>query len=123
MTGPGESKLENRLKSAAGAGNGSFDRVLKNAMTKHAPETRQEKKLWDTCIEMESLFVGKMLKEMRNSVPKNEWLHGGFAEDIFQDMLYDEYAMKLSKNSKLGIGSLLYDELSKKIFDTEHKAE
>ena len=73
-----------------------------------------DKKLMETCVEMESIFVAKMFKEMRKSVHKSEWLHGGFAEDIFEDMLYDEYSLNVSKNSKLGLASMLYDELSRK---------
>ncbi len=74
-----------------------------------------DKKLMDACTEMESLFVAKMLKEMRNTVHKTGWINGGFAEEIFQDMLYDEYALSLSKNSSLGLSKMLYDELKRKL--------
>ena len=63
---------------------------------------------------MESIFVARMLKEMRNSVPKGEFLHGGFAEEVFEDMLYDQYALSLSKTSNLGLAKTLYDELSRR---------
>jgi flagellar protein FlgJ len=84
-----------------------------NASKKNGEKRVQDKKLMDTCVEMESLFVAKMFKEMRKTVQKNEWLHGGFAEEVFEDMLYDEYALNLSKNTKLGIAGMLYKELSK----------
>ncbi|MFH0976340.1 MAG: rod-binding protein [Spirochaetota bacterium] len=71
-------------------------------------------KLMNVCIEMESIFVGKMLKEMRNSLPKEKLIDGGFAEKIFEDMLYDEYALNLSKTSNLGIAKMLYNDLSRK---------
>ncbi|HPI13490.1 MAG TPA: rod-binding protein, partial [Spirochaetota bacterium] len=48
----------------------------------------------------------------RKTVHKGEMLHGGFAEEIFEDMLYDEYALSLSKNSSIGIAGMLYDQLS-----------
>ena len=41
---------------------------------------------------------------------------GGFAEEIFEDMLYDEYALNLPKNAGLGIGKMLYEELSRNRF-------
>lgn len=81
------------------------------------PATRvkeKDKKLMHVCIEMESLFVARMLREMRNTVHKNALLHGGFAEEVFEDMLYDEYALRLSKTSNLGLAKMLYEELSKK---------
>ncbi len=75
---------------------------------------RNDPKLWATCEEMESIFMGKMLKEMRKTVHKGELFHGGRPEEIFEDMLYDEYALNVSKNTNVGIASMLYDQLSRK---------
>ena len=107
----GESKLK-RLESS-----GKFDNAVSDAINsgKKNVMNKQQKKLWDTCIEAESLFVGKMLKEMRKTVDKGEWLHGGYAEEIFEDMLYDEYSLQVSKNSNFGMAKLLYNELSRRI--------
>jgi flagellar protein FlgJ len=85
--------------------------------TSEKPDKRvkvKDEKLMNVCIEMESLFVARMLKEMRNTVHKNALLHGGFAEEVFEDMLYDEYALRLSKTSNLGLAKMLYEELSKR---------
>jgi Rod binding domain-containing protein len=94
----------------------SFSEQLSSAVkaSKSGGSNRvQDKKLMDTCVEMESLFVAKMFKEMRKTVHKGDWLNGGFAEEVFEDMLYDEHALNLSKNTKLGIAGMLYKELSK----------
>jgi hypothetical protein len=103
-------------------GGTSFHETLTDALRAGGPAStgktkheKLEKRLWDTCIEMESLLVGKMLKEMRKTVPKTGWMNGGFAEEIFEDMLYDEYAMSLSRNSNLGMAKMLYDELRRKL--------
>jgi Rod binding domain-containing protein len=71
-----------------------------------------DKKLMDVCYQMESIFVGKMLREMRNTIPEEKLIDGGFAEKIFDDMLYDEYALTLSKTSNLGLAKMLYNDLS-----------
>jgi Rod binding domain-containing protein len=72
-----------------------------------------DRRLWEACMEMESIFVGRMLKEMRNTLdPESRLIHGGQAEEIFTDMLYDQYALTLSKTSNLGIARLMYRELS-----------
>ncbi len=73
-----------------------------------------DKKLMDVCVEMESIFVSRMLKEMRNTLPEEKLINGGFAEKIFEDMLYDQYALSLSKTSNLGLATMLYKELSGK---------
>jgi Rod binding domain-containing protein len=108
---PGESSL-NKMNSKL-----DFKSELKLSIDKIQPGAmdRQHKKLWDACVEAESLFIGKMLKEMRKTVPKNEWLHGGQAEEIFEDMLYDEYALNMSKNYNFGMAKLLYDEMSRRL--------
>lgn len=92
-----------------------FGRLLDDAIKMREDGKKIDKKLMDACIDMESIFVSKMLKEMRNSVHKSEWLHGGFAEEVFEDMLYDEYAKDISKNSNLGMAAMLYRELSQKL--------
>ena len=114
--------VSNRVKSAEQTLNrfnsdDRFETELKKAVDKYDPlkMDKTHQKLWDACVEVESLFVAKMLKEMRKTVPKNEWLHGGHAEEIFEDMLYDEYSLNMSKNYNFGMARLLYDEMSKKI--------
>ncbi len=73
----------------------------------------RDRRLWNACLEMESIFVGRMLKEMRNTLePESRLIHGGQAEEIFTDMLYDQYALTLSRTSNLGIARLMYRELS-----------
>jgi flagellar protein FlgJ len=47
------------------------------------------KKLFDASVEFESMFVKLMLNQMRKTVEKQNMIHGGYAEDIFEDMLYD----------------------------------
>jgi flagellar protein FlgJ len=101
-------------------GGKSFNKVLSGTL--HAGNAaasggrdKQDKRLWDVCVEMESILVGKMLKEMRKSVHKSGLMDGGFAEEIFEDMLYDEYAMNLSRNSNLGMAKMLYNELNRKV--------
>lgn len=73
-----------------------------------------DKKLMNLCIQMESIFVAKMLKEMRNTIHKSNLYHGGFAEEIFEDMLYDEYSHQVSKSANLGIAKMIYEEISRK---------
>jgi flagellar protein FlgJ len=118
---------ENKLRDAERKGE-SFGAILKERMDRAedgSPDAREaasykrkkveDKKLMDVCIQMESLFVSKMLKEMRSTVHKGDFINGGFAEEIFEDMLYDEYALSISKNSKLGLAKMIYDDLSRKM--------
>ncbi|MBN2353982.1 MAG: rod-binding protein [Spirochaetales bacterium] len=69
-------------------------------------------KLYDECVEFESLFIKQMLNAMKKSVEKSEFLHGGMAEDIFEDMLYDQYSLMMAKNSSFGLADMVYRQLN-----------
>jgi peptidoglycan hydrolase FlgJ len=75
-------------------------------------EVKKDEKLYKVCVEFESLFIKQMLDAMRKSVEKSDFLHGGMAEDIFEDMLYDEYSMLMAKNSGFGLSDMVYRQLS-----------
>ena len=73
------------------------------------------KKLFSACGEFESMFVKMMLKEMKNTVGKTKLIHGGYAEEIFEDFLYDEYSKKVSQNESFGLAEDMYKTLSKSL--------
>lgn len=112
-------RVPKHLESSNESNGMSFRETLREQMSigesAQNKTSKNDRRLWDACIEMESIFVGKMLKEMRKTVPKTGWIDGGFAEEIFEDMLYDEYAMSMSRNSNLGMAKMLYDQLSRKL--------
>ena len=69
--------------------------------------------LYAQCQEFESLFVQMMLKEMRATVDKSGLIDGGQAEDIFSDMLYDEYSKSMTRAAGFGLADAVYVELSR----------
>ena len=69
-------------------------------------------RLEDACKDFQALFVKQMLDSMRKTVNKQGLLNGGRAEEIFEDMLYDKYAEKISENAGLGLDKMLYQQLS-----------
>ncbi|MBN2874465.1 MAG: rod-binding protein [Spirochaetales bacterium] len=70
-------------------------------------------KLYEQCQEFESIFVNMMLKEMRATVDKSGLIDGGQAEEIFSDMLYDEYAKDMTASAGFGLADAVYLELSR----------
>ena len=70
-----------------------------------------DKKLKKACSEFEAIFIKQMLDSMRKTVSKSGLINGGMAEDIFEDMLYDKYAEKMSKTGNFGIKDILYKQL------------
>ncbi len=68
-------------------------------------------KLYKVCQDFESIFIKQMLNVMRKTVHKTGLMDGGMAEEIFEDMLYDDYALKMAQSSQFGISDMLYKEL------------
>ncbi len=64
---------------------------------------------------MEALFVDMMFKEMRKNINKFRLIPKNPAEDIFEDMKYKEYALKIAKSNQLGLAKNIYNQLSKYI--------
>ncbi|MCK5674936.1 MAG: rod-binding protein [Spirochaetales bacterium] len=81
----------------------SMERELKNS---------NDEKVKQACSDFEAIFIKQMLDSMRKTVDKTSLLGGGMAEDIFEDMIYDEYAKKMSKTGDFGIKDMLYKQLS-----------
>lgn len=74
---------------------------------------RNNKKLMEVCKDFESIFVNQVFKAMRSTVNnKNNILHGGYAEEVFSDMLYENYSKLVSQKSDFGFGKMLYDHLT-----------
>ena len=70
--------------------------------------------LLNACQEFESLFVKQMLKAMNQTLAKDGMLDGGFAERVYEDMLLDEYSLKIAQTARLGIADMLYRQLSER---------
>jgi peptidoglycan hydrolase FlgJ len=74
----------------------------------------KKSKLFEQCEEFEAIFVKMMLKEMRSTVDKSDSLiSGGWAEDIYSDMLDDEYSKSMAKKAGFGLADQLYKQLAK----------
>ncbi|MCC6274433.1 MAG: rod-binding protein [Leptospiraceae bacterium] len=100
-------KIEGKIPSSA--------IKLPNNIKEEISTDPYRKRLYDASVEFESIFVKMMLKEMKKSVEKTNLIHGGYAEEIFEDMLYDEYAKNISKNESLGLAEEIYSTLSKNL--------
>ena len=83
-----------------------FDVSSLKGKTDDADELRQAAKAF------ESVFMSQLLKQMRSTVHKEEMFHGGAGEDIFSEMLDEEFAEMMSVRGT-GIADMLYRQLSR----------
>lgn len=95
----------------------NFGQLLKEKLNKDGTINtnklnKKEEKLFNACVEMESLLWKQVLNTMKKTINKYKLLDGGQAEEIFSDFLYDEYAMLIAKNYKSRIADELFLKLS-----------
>lgn len=67
-------------------------------------------KLYEKSLELESYFVKMLLSSMRKTVQKADG-HQDYAQSMYEDMLYDEYATTMTKNAHFGLADEIYMQL------------
>lgn len=72
----------------------------------------REKRLYQTCSDMESLLWKQVLNSMKKTIHKNKMIDGGQGEEIFRDFLYDEYSTMMSKHAGTGIADTMFKQLN-----------
>jgi flagellar protein FlgJ len=72
--------------------------------------------LYKASQDFEALFIKQMLDAMRRTVHKeDDLLGGGLGQDVYEDMLYDEYAKKMAATAQFGLADMIYTQLSSKL--------
>jgi len=83
------------------------------AMVSKAPSIDKTDKLYELCMELETFLIKNLIKSMRSTVQKTGLIDAGFAGEVYEDMLYDEYAKAFAKNANLGFAEMAYRDLAR----------
>lgn len=111
-------KLENTRKKYQNETSSNFSLSFSNEKITEKIDKNKEfekKRLREVSEDFEALMINQMLKEMRKTVNKSDLINGGMAEQIFEDMLYDEYSKEFSKTKTFGLSDIIYNQLEKYI--------
>jgi flagellar protein FlgJ len=106
------------ITGRADEGGGGFAARLRERLPAAAPDAADggaakiDKKLYEQCEALEMYFLKTLVSSMRKTVDKAELNKGGFAGEMYEDMLWDEYAKDFSKNARFGFARLAYLELT-----------
>ena len=112
------------LRQQSNEGSALFDRLLRQragsgesppqtgGSAKVVLTTDDEKKLFEQCQALETFLMKTLVNGMRKTVMKSELIKTGFAGEMYEDMLYDEYAQSFTKNAGFGLAEMAYLELS-----------
>jgi flagellar protein FlgJ len=103
--------IDSDVRQQISSSNLNFN-MTKNVIMADVKNSPDKEKLYNASKEFESFFVEKMFIEMKKNIPKNELFHGGYAEEIFDDMLLSERVRKVSDQSEFGLAEMMYQQLS-----------
>lgn len=79
----------------------------------HLPEGDDQVRLREVASDFEAIFIKQMLDSMRDTLnPDNRLVDTGMAGEIYDDMLYDEYARIMAKTGGIGLADLIVKQLS-----------
>ena len=71
--------------------------------------------LYKASQDFEALFIKQMLDVMRKTIHKeDDLLGGGIGQDVYEDMLYDQYAKKMAATAQFGLADMIYRQMSSK---------
>lgn len=77
------------------------------------PVIDKTSELYAQSKELENYMVKMMLSSARKTIQKSELFgKNDYARDMYEDMMYDNYAESLTKNSHFGLADQIYIELS-----------
>lgn len=96
--------------------NSSSDLSKIKALSEKASKVSgKNKELMDACKDFETLFVKQMLDSMRKTVNKADKSEDNGGKKYFEDMLYSNYAEKITERANLGIAKMMYQQLYKSV--------
>lgn len=76
--------------------------------------TSDDKQLLESCQDFEAMFIKQMFDSMKSTINKSGFIKENMGEEIFDDMLGDEYSKSMSKTSGFGIADMMYKQLAAK---------
>jgi flagellar protein FlgJ len=100
-------RLLRRQSEAGGAAPPAAGNTAKVSVT-----TDDEKKLFEQCRALETFLMKILVGGMRKTVMKSELIDTGFAGQMYEDMLYDEYAKTFAEKAGFGLAETAYLELT-----------
>jgi len=95
------------------AGDGSTEkaRMLQRQAAGAGLSDKQRSQAKKVAQDFEAMFVGMMIKSMRDTVPKDTLTGGGHGEEIYRSLLDQEYAAASVKRGGMGLARQIEKEI------------
>jgi len=114
LINPINSDYNVQIKTAVDKAKNVKDESFEDMLQKAAKENDKEE-IREACRSLETVFLNIMFNSMRSTIQKSDLFGNSFARGIYEDMLYEQYAEEASRGKGLGIGEMLYEQLSKNL--------
>src|SRR3954466_13131130 len=88
-------------------------RLLRQQSSAVVLDEKQRQKLKKISQDFEGLFVGMMMKSMRETIGKDKLTGGGHGDDVYRSMLDQEYAAVAVKRGGFGLAKQIEKDLVK----------
>lgn len=79
--------------------------------TKGGDRKLDRDKLKKSCADFEAVFIQRLLKSMRQTVMRSDFIGNGAGKDIYESLFDQELSQSLSKGEGLGLGKLIYNRM------------
>ena len=109
-------ELQRQKNKKLNISSNNFSRGLtEEQIHKHIGNDLDRQKIYEAAEQFEAFFVEKMFREMKKNVGKSKLIDGGFAEEIFDEMLTTERVGQLAHQQHLGLAEKIYQQLNRLI--------
>jgi len=83
-------------------------------LNQNTKKVNNEKKLKEAIADFSAVFLKLMFKSMRSTLPENKYIDGGYAEEIFTDMMDDQVSeLGSQQNTFKNINQIMFEQLNK----------
>lgn len=91
----------------------------RDLLNKDPEHMKEKEQLMAVAREFEAIFYHQLYKSMRKTVPRSGFIDGGFAEEVFEELLDYELARITAEQTVGGLAHMIYDQYSPSLFPTE----
>lgn len=78
-----------------------------------APTVDRDSAAFKAAQEFEAVFLAQMVAQMHAGIETNGPFGGGFAEETYRSLMYQEIGRQMALSGGVGIAAAVYDEMVK----------
>jgi len=98
----------------------SLDQIAPKAPTQNVDQDSPEA-IYEVARSFESLFINEIMKNMRKTLPQDGLLNKGFANNVFNSMLDQEYSQIASRSGQFGLADAIALQLGADPVEMTHR--